>query len=342
MKFLKKRTAVVAATALAVSVMGQAAVMSPASAATDIRLGIAAQQVVAAPTAYALGKGIFARNGLNPTVTVLAGPEIVPQLSAGRVDFAYMPIVQALQARTNAGIDLRIVLASDGFSPNQAARASKDRAYAKIIDPSGICAKPSITRPRDLNGKKVAVGVRNSFPELVIGDAMRKDGGDPSTVQWVVVGPTQVVPGIVNGTIDAGYTGSGFTPACEQNGQRQIASPVVDVLSPTGGPVTVWVTTAAYAKANPKVVQSFQKSMYQTALLLNRPDRKAMKEAIVAGIAYSKAPLESALATNMPYYFTSLTRAQVQKWADLAVAAGQVSSTPDVRGILLVQPKTIK
>ena len=116
MKFLTKRTAVVAAAALAVSVMGQAAVMSPASAVTDIRLGIPGQQVVTAPTAYALGKGIFARNGLNPTVTVLAGPEIVPQLSAGRVDFAYLTIVQALQARTNAGIDLRIVLASDGFS----------------------------------------------------------------------------------------------------------------------------------------------------------------------------------------------------------------------------------
>lgn len=339
-KNLKKRTALTASAVLAVSVIGQAVGMSPASAATDITLGMPGQQVSATPVAYALDKGIFARNGLNPTVQVLPGPDIVPQLAAGRIDFAYLTIVQALQARTNAGIDLRIVLASDGFSLNQAKRASTDRAYAKIIDPSGICASPSITRPRELEGKTVGVGVRNSFPELVIGDAMRKDGGDPSKVRWAVVGPTQIVPGIVNGTIDAGYTGSGFSPACEQNGQRQIASPVVDTLSPNGGPVTAWVTTAKYAQANPQTVLAFQKSMYQTAALINKPDRKAMKEAVDASVRYTRAPIESARATFMPYYFSTLTRAQVQKWADLAAAAGQVSAAPDVRGILWVQPKT--
>lgn len=342
MKLMKKRTALAASVAIAVSVAGQAFGMAPASAATDIVLGIPGQQVAATSTAYALDKGIFLKNGLNPTVNVLAGPEIIPQIAAGRVQFAYVTISQAIQARTNAGIDLRIVTASDGFSPNQAKRASTDRAYAKIIDPSGLCARPNITRPRDLNGKKVAVGVRNSFPELVIGDAMRRDGGDPTTVQWVVIGPTQVVPSIVNGTVDAGYTGSGFSPACEQNGMKQIGTPVVDVMSPEGGPVTAWVTTAAYAQANPQVVEAFQKSMYQTALIINKPDRFAMKEAIIAGTRYTKAPLESALATYMPYYFTTITKRNVQKWADLASSAGQVTKTPDVAGILWKQPKSIQ
>ena len=340
MKVLKKRSALVAAAALVVSVAGQTLGLSPAQAATDVTLGIAGQQVVAAPAAYAVQKGVLAKNGINAKLQVLSGPEIIPQLAAGRVQFAYLPIVQALQARTNSGIDLRIVLASDGFSPNQAARASKDRRYAKIIDPSGLCASPAITRPRDLNGKTVAVGVRNSFPELVIGDAMRKDGGDPSTVKWVVVGPTQVVPGIKNGTVDAGYTGSGFTPACEQNGLNLIASPVVDTLSPTGGPVTAWITTAKYAQENPQVVAAFQKSMYQTASLLNR-NKSKMREAVEMSVEYTKAPLASALATNMPYYFTTLTKAQVQKWADLALAVpGMLKAKADVPGILWVQPKT--
>ena len=338
MTFLGKRSAVIAAAALAVSVAGQTLGLSPAQAATDIKLAIGPSQVSAAPTAYALAKGVFAKNGLNPSVQVLTNAELIPQLASGRVDFVYVPIVQALQARTNSNIDLRIVLASDGFSPNQAKRASTDRQYASIIDPSGLCAAKGITRPRELNGKTVAVNARNSFAELVISDAMRKDGGDPSTVKWVVIGPVQAVPSIVNGTVDASYTGSGFTPACKQNGLNQIASPTVDTLSPTGGPVTAWLTTAAYAKANPQVVAAFQKSMYQTASLLNR-NKDKMREAVELSVQYTKAPLASALATVMPYYFTTMTKAQVQKWADLALAANQVKAKPDVPGILWVQPK---
>jgi len=295
--------------------MGQAVGMSPASAATDVNLGMGNSQVSTTPVACAIDKGIFARNGLNPSVQILPSADVIPQLSAGRIDFAYVTAVLALQARTNAGIDLRIITASDGFSLNQARRAAKDRAYAKIIDPSGACANPSITRPHDLEGKTVGVGLRNSFPELVVGDAIRKDGGDPSKVRWAVVGATQIVPSIVNGAIDAGYTSAGFSPVCEQSGMRQIASPVVDTLSPNGGPVTVWVTTAKFAQENPQTV--------------------------AASVRFTKAPLESARATFMPYYFTTLTRAQVQKWADLASVAGQVTSRPDVRGIIYVQPKTV-
>lgn len=336
MKVLNKRSALVAAAALAVSVAGQA--VAPASAATDVIVGISGNQVVATSSAYALKKGIFAKNGLNVGIQVLGGPEIVPQLSAGRIQFASMPIVQALQARTNSGIDLRIVLASDGFSANQAARAAKDPAYGKIIDPSGVCAKQGITRPRDLNGKIVGVSVRNSFPELVIGDAMRKDGGDPSTVNWVVVPTGNVVTTIKTGRIDAGYTGSGFTPACEQQGLNQIASPTINTVTPEGGPVTAWVTTAQYAQQNPQVVLAFQKSMYQTASLINR-SKERMREAVIMSTEYTRAPLESALETVMPYYFTTLTKPMVQKWADLAMAAGQVKAKPDVPGILWVQPK---
>ena len=339
MKVLNKRAALVAAGALVASVAGQALGLSPAQAATDITLGISANQVVAAPTAYALAKGIYAKNGLNPTVQVLGAPDLIPQLASGRVNFAFIPIVQALQARTNSGIDLRIVLASDGFSPNQAARAAKDKKYGSIIDPSGLCASTAITSPGQLDGKTVAVPLRNSFPELVIGDAIRKAGGDPAKVNWVVLPGTQTVASIKAGKIDAGYTSSGATPGCELNGLNLIASPTVNLLAPQGGPVTAWVTTAAYAKANPQVVAAFQKSMYQTASLINR-NKDKMREAVTLSLPYTKLPAESAYATVMPYYFTTLTKAQVQKWADLAVAANQVKATPDVPGILWVQPKT--
>ena len=343
MKVLSKRSALVAAAALVASVGGQTLGMSPASAATDIRIGINASQVVAVPTAYAVTKGILQRNGLNPTVTVLNSSELVPQLAAGRIDFTFMPIVQALQARTNAGIDLRIIVASDGFSPAMASRAAKDAVYRKTMDPSGVCgsAAQGITRPKQLEGRTVGVPIRGSFPEIVISDAIRKDGGNPATVKWAVVPPGNMVASIKNGTIEGGYLGSGFVPQCEQEGQNHIAAPTINTVLPQGGPVTAWVTTAAYAKANPQVIAAFQKSMYQTAALLNR-DKNKMREAITLSTQYTKAPLESALASPMPHYFTTLTKAMVQNWATIAQKAGPtyLVKAPDVPGILWVQPKT--
>lgn len=336
---LKKRAAAIATAAVAVAAVSQGAGMSPASAATDIVLGISGSQVAATASSYAIKKGILAKNGLNATMQVVGPADVIPQLSAGRFQFAYMPILQALQARTNAGVDLRIVLASDGFSPNQAARAAKDRNYAKIIDPSGLCASKAITSLKGLEGKTVAVSSRGTYAEAVIGEIMRAAGADPKKVNFVVFPFNQTIPGIVAGKIDAGYTAAGFTPACEQNGLNLIGHPGIDTVQPTGGPVTAWVTTAKYAKDNPQVVAAFQKSMYQSAALINT-NKDKMKEAVTFSTEYTKAPLASALATTMPYYFTYMNKAQVQLWANLLQRQGLVAKPVDVPGILWKQPAT--
>lgn len=342
MKVFKKRSALVAVAALAVAVTGQTLGMSPASAATGVRIAISPNQVVAAPIGYALSKGILLKNGIDANVSVLTGPQLVPALASGQTDITFIPIVQALQARTNAGIDLRIIVASDGFSPAMTARAAKDPVYRKTMDPSGLCGSSAkgITSPAQLAGKTVGVPVRGSFPEIVVGDAIRKAGGDPSTVKWALVPPTAMVSSIKNGQLDGGYLSSGFVASCEQEGQNLIGAPTINTMLPDGGPVTAWVTTAAYAKANPQVIAAFQKSMYQTANLLNTNPAK-MKEAITISTSYTKASLESALASPMPHYFTTLTKPMVQKWADIALKAGPsyLVKTPDIPGILWVQPK---
>ena len=109
------------------------------------------------------------------------------------------------------------------------------------------------------------------------------------------------------------------------------------LLGAKGGPITGWVTTAKYAKEHPKEVAAFQKAMYQTAAQLR--NKNNMKEAITISTQYTKAPLDSALATRMPFYYTTLTKPAVQTWANILQRTGLVVKPVDVPGILYKQPK---
>lgn len=342
MKFsLKKRSAAIAAAAVAVATVSQGMGMSPANAATDINVMVFPVQTSTTGAAYALSQGIFAKNGLNATIVVGGANDVVNQLAAGKVQFSYMPIMQALQARTNAGVDLKIVGVSDGISPNDAKRSQTDKKFALIADPTILCVNPSLklTSPKQLEGKTVAVSARQGFAELAISTTIRKAGGDPKKVNWVVLGPGVTVAAIKAGKVDGAYVSAPYSGQCIAEGLQPLASPSVTVLT-AGGPITAWVTTAAYAKANPAVVTAFQKSMYQTAVAIRTAAN--MKTAITESTKYTKVPVETALAIpKMPFYFSTTTKANIDVWAKELQRNGLVAKPVDVAGALLPQPKSI-
>lgn len=333
-----RRTAVAAAVSVLVASAVQTLGMSPASAATDVKLGVNPVQNATSVSQLAVEKGLFKKNGLNASLQVFpAPPQIVTALQANQVQFGYMPIVSALTARTNSGIDLKIVAASDGLTKNDSVRASKDRTFALIADPSGLCVSKDIKNAKQLEGKTVAVGQRGGFPELAISTIMRKAGADPKKVQWAVLGPSTVVGAIKNGTVAAAYTSSPYTGQCKAEGLTILASPAVSLL-PQGGPITAWVTTAKFAKENPQVVAAFQKSIYQAAKLSHT--KAGMDAAIVASTQFTKVPPADALKIpKSPWYFETLTRADVQNWANELQRSGLVVKPVDVPGIILPQPK---
>lgn len=329
---LRRRAAVLCA----LTVLGAGlATATPAHAVTDIRIGVNPIGTNAIAV-YAQEKGYFGRNGLSAKPQVFpAPPQALNALAAGQVQFVYSPIASVLPAYTNGGMPLKIVAGADGFSAAEAARAKADKTYAGIVDPSSICAATAITRPRDLVGKKVGVGSRGGHAELAVSTAVRKDGGDPKTIKFAVIGMQQAVATVKNGLIDAAYLSTPYTGQCVNEGLNVVSNPGLSIV-PKGGPISVWVTSEKYAASHPSVVKAFQKSIYEA----NRSthghpaNRRAVQ---IAGTQLTKMPQELALAEYPRYQFTAITAHDVQQIADAMQRAGLVSKPVDVAGIMAPQ-----
>lgn len=332
------RAAFVAAAALAASAILQGTGASPAAAATDVTVLIPPNQFPGAVFEYGISKGIFAKNGLNVTYTIVPPPELIPQLAAGRGQFSYSPTLSGLKARTNAGIDVKLVSPLDGMSVNDVARAKKDAAFAYIADPTGVCTRPDsgITRAKQLEGRSVAVTQRGDSGELSMRSLMRADGGNPDTVKWVVLGMPGTVAAIKNGQVDAGYVGPPYKGQCVAEGLKIFGTPAMSLLD-TGGPLGVVWTTGPYAAANPAVVKAMQKSLKEISLASR--NKAQMREMVIASTKVTKLPAELALAVRMPFFFDTITKSYLEGWSNKLIKEGQITKPVDVAGILLPQPR---
>ncbi|MFM9967652.1 MAG: ABC transporter substrate-binding protein [Burkholderiales bacterium] len=110
-----------------------------------------------------------------------------------------------------------------GFSPVLAAIEKgaplKILAGANMLPAQAVFAKsPSITRLKDLEGKRIGVGVSGALLHQLMVAALQKGGADPAKVTFVDIGnTTQVFRAIVDGKVDAGPAEAGFLDLQKQN-----------------------------------------------------------------------------------------------------------------------------
>jgi NitT/TauT family transport system substrate-binding protein len=313
---------------------------APAQAATDIIVGIQ-QAAVNAQVQYAQDNGIFAANGINATIKSAAPPALIAQLAAGQIQFMYLPLANAITARTNGGINLKIVAPANGISYLDARRMQRDPKFAALTDTSAMCVKADspIKRGKDLQGKVVVVGSRGGLSELDFREFVRKDGGDPNTIKWTV---SPMGPGldlVKSGRADVAYAALPFTSACNQDGLK-ILKQADFVVNPAGGPTAAWVTTADYAAKNPTVVKAFQKSMWEVNAQLagNSAKAKANREKMIAAMMkVSGQPREFITAYKLPYFFAGMRQTDITPWANALQRNGLVVKPVDIPGLLATQ-----
>lgn len=321
-----------AAMAISAGVIGA----SSAQAATDVVVGVNAVGTNA-QVQYAIDQGIFAKNGLNVTLMVSpAPPDLVRMLQAGQIQYMYIPFANALTARTNGNLDIKVVAPANGISANDARRMKTDKAFAKVTDPSIFCIKKGsgITRGRDLQGKTIAIGSRGGLSELAFSEYIRKDGGDPKTVKWTIAGMRLGMDLVNQGTADAAYGTTPFNAYCESLG-LEILTQADFQIDTDGGPIAAWIATSNYINSNPAAVQAFQRSMAETAIQLRL--RQNHEKFYQSAAKMTRQPVESFKSSKMPVYFTSVTRADVLATATALQRNGLVNKPVDVSGILLKQ-----
>ena len=313
-------------------------VASPAQALTDIKVALGPWNSVGA-IVYAQDSGSMRKNNLNVSefVVLPAPPPAIAALASGQVQFAYTPTIPAINSYENAGINLRIVAPADGYSRRELVKAKKDANFAAKLDDTGVCVNPTsgIKRWKDLEGKTVAVPARGAQAEVNIAFAVQEDGGNADRINWVTLTLPEVVPSVKNGQIDAGFTVEPFGGICRTEKMSNLGSPGIaffDVEQAIG----VWVTTADYAKKNPKVVSDFQKAMYEThqyAMKSKANKRKIM----LKSTQITELTDAEALAANPPYYPMQVTRVDVLRPATKMFELGFLDKKADVAGLLYKQ-----
>lgn len=333
-----KRSMWAAVLTTAVASVALATTAAPAQAATDIKVGVIPINSMGA-IQYAVDSGIMAKNGLNVTefVEFPAPPPSIAALASGAVQFVYAPSIPIINAYENGGIALKIVAPADGYSRADLAKAKKDPAFAAKIDDTGVCVSPTsgISSWKDLAGKTVSVPARGAQGEVTIASAVKKAGGDPSTINWVTLTFPEVISSVQSGKIAAGFTVEPFTTECTAAGLRNIGAPGIQFFD-TEQAIGMWVTTATFAQQNPKAVAAFQKSIFE-ANSFAKKSAANLRKVTLASTKITGVDAAQALAANPTFYPLYVTKADITRPATKMLELGFLKKQPDVAGLLMRQ-----
>lgn len=293
---------------------------APSDQPTQATVTVAVQAITDfAPIWVGQKQGIFAAHGL--TLTLKPGGASsaaqVPLLLNGQADVAATTATAAIQA-AQQGLGIQIV----GGLTDFATQDSEDSTAVVVAKGSPLKSLA------DLPGHTVALSGLKSVTQAAIVEAVRQQGGDPSTVEFIQAPLTTIGSLVASGKVDAGFLIDPLlTPALAQG--LQVLGRPFPLVGP-GLPATSLVSSTKYASAHPQVIAQLKAALaeavsYATA----HPD--AVKSATAAN---SKIPAELVNASILPPFDASVTEAKVKQEVKLLQDANVLSGSVDVAALV--------
>lgn len=192
----------------------------------------------------AKNEGIFEKHGIDLEVVLGQGSAAhLPAVSSGTMDFLIASPITPLLA-TERGLDVKIV---SGYAVNNP-DVDDDSTVVVAMD-------ESIQSPKDLAGKRVSINALGSIGEIGIKEAVERDGGDPSSIEFVQLGLHEVAAQLDSGQIDAGMTGMPFTQGIVASGGRVVSDFIKE--AELGGAELVVVGGGKTLSSKPETVKKF-------------------------------------------------------------------------------------
>ncbi|MCR6029919.1 PhnD/SsuA/transferrin family substrate-binding protein [Nocardioides sp. zg-579] len=240
------------------------------------------------PTFAAQETDIFGDHDLEVEIsTAKTASEMVPQVVGGKVDFALLDAATSLVAAAQ-GVDLVFVAAgTEGGIPE----GQEEFSFANVW----VAEDSDIEDMSDLSGKTIGIPQIKSLPWVDVRSTVDAAGGDSSTIEFVETPDT--LAALKSGQVDAVTTS-------EPAGSVEKAAGVLRTLGPVnsggGGVAYLWVTTRAFAEANPDTVEAFAEAINEAGGTLNE-DRDLLVDTAVDVVGADRALLEKA---SYPTYAT--------------------------------------
>jgi NitT/TauT family transport system substrate-binding protein len=282
---------------------------------TELTVGVQAFAEVAA-LYIAVDQGLFEDEGLTvtPQVGTGGGAGLIAGLISGDLNVVYTNYVSVVQAASE-GLPLKVVREND--------RPGPQALYS--LPASGI------TKPADLEGKKIAINGLGNIMELTARAALEDNGVDPDGVQFVELPPPDMLAALSAGNVDAAWLAEPFVTIAGSKGFVE----VLDVFSgPTEDlPVAGWATSTQFAQENPNTVAAFTRAM--DAAMQKVDDDPSLVAKIVP--TYTQLTPEVAAQLNPINFAVESNLGDISQVEELMREHGFIEDKVDVEALIAAQ-----
>jgi NitT/TauT family transport system substrate-binding protein len=241
----------------------------------------------------------------------------VPAVVSGQYQFGFSNVVSLLLAQSR-NVPIKIICNGNNST------GQDDNDFAALM----VKGDSPIQSPKDLAGKKVAANTLKNIVDTSVRASIRKDGGDPSSVQFVELAFPQQPAALESGQVDAVFVVEPFQQAVLAQGGRKIASSYVDTAPNLT--VATYFSSNQLIGQNPDLVRRFTEAMKESlAYADSHPDEARQ----IIG-TYTQIPPDVIAKVTLPKWPTDVNRQSMQTLADLAVQDGLLTSAPDLNALL--------
>ncbi|MEU6841044.1 ABC transporter substrate-binding protein [Streptomyces sp. NPDC046716] len=271
-----------------------------------------------APLYLGRREGFFKKQGLELSMTTAqGGAAIVPGVVSGQFQFGFSNSTSLMIARST-GVPIEVVA-------NGVGSTGKDGAdFGAVVVKKGSALKSA----KDLAGKKVAVNTLKNINDTTVREAVRKDGGDPSTVNFVELAFDQMPAALAKGQVDAAQVVEPALATVKAQGGTVIASNYVDTAPKLT--VAMYFASTRYAQEHPDIVKKFQAATAESLKYASsHPDD--VREILTT---YTKIPQTTLDKIVLPDWPAAPDRASLDTLAQLGQKDGLFKKNPDLDALL--------
>lgn len=216
-------------------------------------------------------QGFFEKEGLKVKYTTVGSPPAtVAAVQSGQVDVGSIPTLPTITA-LGQGVKILPFMSGSGYPRGGHEDLNQYDQLSIYVSPHA-----DIKRPAELNGRKVAVPARKAVMEILISNAIREDGGDPATVNWIVLDSGSQVAALGDGKVDAAGLSLPFTAQAADAGAKLLIGPAMKFYKE--GPLTNWIASPQVA-ANKELLLKIQRAIQRSNAYANQHRDAAMAKA---------------------------------------------------------------
>jgi NitT/TauT family transport system substrate-binding protein len=271
-----------------------------------------------APIYLGAKKGFFEKRKINVSMeSGQGGAAIVPGVASGQFQFGFSNVTSLIIARSK-GLPIKVVAAGNSST------GVDGKDFSGIV----VKADSPIKSAKDLSGKTVSINTLKNIGDTTVRESVKKAGGDPATVKFVELAFPDMIAAVKEGRVDAAWVVEPFLTIAKQQGDRVIASNLVDTFPKLQ--IATYFTSEQLAKSNPDLVKRFTEAMNESLTYAQEHPDEA--RAILA--TYTKIDPSVAKEMTLPLWEPGVNKESLQRLADLATQEKLIDQKLDINQLL--------